>query len=231
MTRIRAALLALALLTAPTARAAEFDHYLLSLSIAPSFCALSPANQAKPDCQSLTAERYRATPLTVHGLWPNIARVSVNRQPSRCDGPSLGRLPAALIADLDVVMPGGAGLRRHEWRTHGTCSGLSPRDYFATLARLAHQANATIAPILAERGYFGRQMPTTDFLAALTASNPTLAAAVIVDCRSPRGGGQVLVEEIRITLSKDFVPIPADTVGMGQNSGCPRQGGLLPAGP
>ena len=63
----------------PQSHAGDFDFYLLSMSIAPSFCALSPANRSKPDCRDLTADTFRETPLTIHGLWPNRAHVSVNQ--------------------------------------------------------------------------------------------------------------------------------------------------------
>jgi ribonuclease I len=68
----------------PQSHAGDFDFYLLSMSIDPSFCALSPANRSKPDCRDLTAETFRQTPLTIHGLWPNRAHVSVNQQPAQC---------------------------------------------------------------------------------------------------------------------------------------------------
>ena len=86
-----------------------FDYYLLSLSIAPSFCALSAGNAARDECRSVTRSAFRE-----------------NRQPHDCDGPPLERLPAALQAELARYMPAGPGLARYEWRKHGTCSGLPP---------------------------------------------------------------------------------------------------------
>lgn len=57
----------------------------------------------------------------------------------------------------------------------------------------------------------------------------------MVSCRFPRGvngasagGGGALIEEVRITLSKDFGPVPVERVGMRQNSGCPQGAGFLP---
>ena len=213
------------------AEAGSFDYYLLSLSVAPSFCALSPANQAKAECRTLTDAAYRQTPLTVHGLWPNRASVSVNRQPQHCPGPPLTALPDDLQARLRLYMPGGAGLARHEWETHGTCSGLSPEAYFTTLVRLAQAADGTIGSALRNNGMLGHQVRIGDLVARVAAVNPALARAVVVSCRFPRGGqggGQALISEIRITLSKDFAPIPADGVGLGQNSGCPQGAGFLP---
>jgi ribonuclease T2 len=211
--------------------AGAFDYYLLSLSIAPSFCALSPANQAKEECRALTAADFRQTPLTVHGLWPNRANVSVNRQPQDCDGPPLGSLPAALQGELRRYMPAGPGLAHYEWRKHGACSGLSPEAYFTDVANLARHANDTIGAAMRDGGMFGRVVRIADLLAAVGKRDPGLPAAIVVNCRSPRGGGQALIDEIRVTLSKDFVPVAAQSVGLGQNSGCPQGAGFLPDGP
>lgn len=209
------------------------DYYLLSLSVAPSFCALSPANQAKAECRTLTDAAYRQTPLTVHGLWPNRAgvSVSVNRQPQHCPGPPLTALPDELQARLRLYMPGGAGLARHEWERHGTCSGLSPEAYFATLVRLAQSADGTIGNVLRNNGMLGHQVRIEDLVARIASGDPALARAMVVSCHFPRAGssnGQALIDEVRITLSKDFAPIPADGVGLGQNSGCPQGAGFLP---
>jgi ribonuclease T2 len=230
---------ALLMLLAPTVQArqhahagmpGDFDFYLLSLSVAPSFCALSPANAAKDECRALTTAAFRQTPLTVHGLWPNRIGVSVNRQPQDCAAPSLdvGALPADVVAGLRRYMPAGPGLARYEWRKHGSCSGLTAADYFATVVQLARAADASIGGVLRAHDAFGRPLRIGDLLAGVAATDPALAAAIVVDCRTPRGGGRPLVDEIRVVLSKDFKPMPARTVGFGQNSGCPSGAGLLP---
>jgi ribonuclease T2 len=241
MQKSRMMLIAVALLlaTAPSharsgnsaSQAGDFDYYLLSLSVAPSFCALSPRNQAKDECRTLTAAAFQQTPLTVHGLWPNRAGVSVNRQPMDCAGPPLDQLSAPLQGELNRYMPGGPGLERYEWRKHGACSGLAPESYFADVVRLAHKADETIGTVLREQGMLGRTVRIADLLAAVARQDAALAAAIVVDCRFPRGGGEALIDEIRVTLSKDLAPIPARSVGLGQNSGCPRGAGFLPAGP
>jgi ribonuclease T2 len=214
-----------------TATAGDFDYFLLSLSVAPSFCALSQANAAKAECRALTEADFRQTPLTVHGLWPNRAGVSVNRQPQDCDGPPLGSLPTSVQADLRRYMPAGPGLESYEWRKHGACSGLAPEAYFTAVAHVAQQADDTIGAAIREQGMFGRVVRIADLLAAVARQHKALAEAIVVNCRFPRGGGQALIDEIRVTLSKALVPIPAQSVGLGQNSGCPQGAGLLPAGP
>ncbi len=207
--------------------AGDFDYYLLSLSVAPSFCALSPANQAKRECQSLTEADFQQTPLTLHGLWPNRARVSVNLQPHDCDGPPFA-VPEDVRTELRRYMPGGPGLARYEWRKHGTCSGLSSEAYFAALARLGQRANETLGAAMRDAHMLGRTVRVADLLRVAAERDAALGEAIVVDCRSPRGGGEALIEEIRIVLSKDFKPMPAASVGLGQNSGCPRGAGRLP---
>jgi ribonuclease T2 len=125
-------------------------------------------------------------------------------------------------------MPGGAGLARYEWRKHGACSGMSQESYFAAVADLALKANATIGAAMREQAMLGQRMRIADLLAAVAARDPALAPAIVVDCRQPRGGGEALVDEIRVVLSKDLRPMPAAGVGLGQNSGCPRGAGLVP---
>lgn len=209
---------------AEKAQAGDFDYYLLSLSVAPSFCALTPNPRAKPDCDALTPETFQQTPLTIHGLWPNRAGVSVNRQPSECTHDPL-IASRSVRADLSRYMPGGPGLLKHEWYRHGTCSGLSPNAYFGAAIALAKQANALIGPRISA----GEQLRVADLIASVQGKDPATAAAIVVDCRQHRGGGDFLVDEIRLTLSKDLKPIPASSVGMGQNSGCPRGTGRIPA--
>lgn len=134
-----------------------------------------PVNAAKQECRSLTRADFQQTPLTVHGLWPNRSRVSVNRQPHDCEGPPLGALPAQLQADLRRYMPSGPGLERHEWRKHGLCSGLSSEDYFATVVRLARDANETIGAVMRAKGMFGHSVRIDDLLDAAGAQDRALS--------------------------------------------------------
>jgi ribonuclease T2 len=213
----------------------KFDFYLMSFTIAPSFCALSARYAEKQECRAGTDAAYRAMPLTVHGLWPNRERVSVNLQPQYCAGPRLDSLSPALRGKLTQVMPGVAdGLDRYEWRRHGVCTGLTAEAYFSAVVRLAEQADATIGAVLRDGGMLGHEVKVDDLLAAVAAKDASLAAAMIVSCRFPRedgsGPSRAYVQEIRLVLSKDFSPEPAGRVGFGQNSGCPGKAGFLPAG-
>lgn len=204
----------------------SFDYYLLSLSVGPGFCALSPHNRSEPECKSLTARSFRQTPLTVHGLWPNRLGTSIHQQPEDCAGPRFS-IPPATAAALRRDMPGGNALERHEWQKHGTCSGLSPADYFAAIVRLDQQANAIIGPPV--RDAAGGTLQISSLLNAVSAQEPTMGPSLVVYCQTPKGGGPAVVSEIRMVLSKDFTPRPASSVGMGQNSGCPHGAGQIPS--
>jgi ribonuclease T2 len=213
---------------AAAGEAVDFDYFVLSLSLAPSFCALSPANQAKEQCATLTTAAFEATPLMVHGLWPNLAGVSSNDQPQDCPGPPFEGLSPAIEQELRRYMAGGPGLARYEWRKHGVCSGLLSTTYFAALATLAQHANEKIGAVMREHGMLGHQVRINDLLAAVAVSDADLASAIIVSCQTPRGGAAPLIDELRIVLSKDLEPMPAISVGLQQNSGCHDGEGMIP---
>ncbi|WP_163271485.1 ribonuclease T2 family protein [Chelativorans alearense] len=129
---ITAALLAIAPFpTFSGERGAEpgvFDFYVLSLSWSPSYCAAEGAEANERQCGS-----GRPYAFVVHGLWPQYER----GYPEFCRGRQPGRVPDRLVRDhLDIVP--SVGLIGHQWRKHGSCSGLGHADYFA-LTRAARE--------------------------------------------------------------------------------------------
>jgi ribonuclease T2 len=207
--------------------AGDFDFYLLTLSINPSFCAMSASNRQKPDCRSLTQARFEQTPMTIHGLWPNRARVSVNQQPQFCSHVPLDLSPA-VKADLERYMPGGPALWQHEWSRHGTCSGLAPDAYFSKAVDLARQMEEAIGAAVVNDEKSGKPIKVTDLIGAVSGRNAAASTAMVVYCQQPTGSGGSLIEEVRLTLSKDFAFMPASSVGLGQNSGCAGGAGRIP---
>jgi ribonuclease T2 len=210
----------------------DFDFYLLTLSFAPSFCSLSAANRSKDECRELTEQNFEATPLTIHGLWPNRAHVSVKNQPADCAHAQL-QLSDAVQTNLARYMPGGPDLEKHEWDKHGTCSGLSPDDYFSTAVGLAKQMNDVVGGVMRDNGMLGGQVNVRQLVDGVAAKDQALAASMVVTCmQSQADRGQKrdsVVEEIRFTLSKDFQPVAASSVGMGQTSGCPGGVARIPS--
>jgi ribonuclease T2 len=122
--------LALAVLTAAQAAArgeqpATFDYYVLSLSWSPTYCAGKAVK--RNDTQCAPGRRFA---FVVHGLWPQYE----TGWPERCRT-SQRWVPKRQIRDMLDIMP-STGLIIHEWKKHGTCSGLSQKGYFGLTRRL-----------------------------------------------------------------------------------------------
>jgi ribonuclease T2 len=104
-----------------------FDFYVLALSWSPSYCEAEGEDANQQQCK---AERPYA--FIVHGLWPQFERGYPEDCPT--EEPKVSNETLRTLYDL---MP-SAGLIRHEWAQHGSCSGLSQADYFAVL-RMARE--------------------------------------------------------------------------------------------
>jgi ribonuclease T2 len=129
---------------------AAFGLYVLSLTWAPSFCC---SHRDKQECAQL-AGSFAATHLTLHGLWPNYNddEAKGQRHPwpefcgdfARCDrshDQSCEPDPSTIPDEMRVLGPGYVAdhdfLADHEWPKHGSCTGLSPAEYFhAALATM-----------------------------------------------------------------------------------------------
>ena len=96
-----------------------FDYYVLALSWSPSFC------EDSGDRTSNQCNGSRDYGFVAHGLWPQ----NETGWPEFCD--VRARVPDRTVDKLLPIMP-AKGLIYHQWKKHGTCSGLGPRDYFDT---------------------------------------------------------------------------------------------------
>ncbi|WP_201404400.1 ribonuclease T [Kaistia sp. 32K] len=178
-----------ALWTSQTAASAdtpgEFDFYVLSLSWSPTYC------QDRGTSDRIQCGGPRPFAFVVHGLWPQYERGS----PRNCDvGPRSG-LPRRLVDGMLDIMP-SPGLVRHEWRTHGSCSGLEPADYFA-LTRQANQAVRIPERFVDVETYL--TVSPDEVEAAFIAANPGLRRdGIAVSCDSRR------LKEVRICLTRDL---------------------------
>ncbi len=171
-------------LPGPSAPVGEgFDFYVLSLSWSPSYCAAEGADANRQQCRS-----GRPYAFVVHGLWPQFER----GYPEYCALANRDVPPSEIDAILPI-MP-SAGLIRHQWVKHGSCSGLSREQYFSVL-------QAARDAVTIPQAYLELDQPRTlaphkveaDFIEA----NPGLAAdgiAVTCDRRNLR--------EVRICLTR-----------------------------
>lgn len=169
-----------------------FDFWVLSLSWSPSYCAIEGEDANRGQCAG-----GRRLGFVVHGLWPQFEK----GWPEYCasDGPR--RVPDALVRDYLDIMP-SAGLIGHQWRKHGSCSGLSQRDYLQTV-RTAWERVA-LPPAFFEPVEAVRIDPD-DVEAAFIGANASLpSSGITVTC----DGGYI--EEVRICMSRtlEFRPCP-----------------------
>jgi ribonuclease T2 len=105
----------------------RFDHYVLSLSWSPTYCASDQRNHER-DALQCNSERPYA--FVVHGLWPQYDQ----GYPEFCSTRDRW-VPNRVIDSMIDIMP-SKGLIIHEWRRHGSCSGLSQSDYFGLVRSL-----------------------------------------------------------------------------------------------
>lgn len=171
--------------------AGGYDFYVLALSWSAGFCELDPNNMRHKQCGG--GERLG---FVVHGLWPQYEK----GYPSDCDGP---RAPSRIALERSKGVFPEEGLARYEWRKHGTCSGKSPSDYFADVAR-AKDAVIIPKPFVDAAG--PQTFSPIDIERAFIASNPRLRPGMMaVGCRHG------VLQDVKICMSKDlreFHPCP-----------------------
>jgi ribonuclease T2 len=179
----------------PEGTAGHFDYYVLALSWSPAFCA------THDDAAQCGLRRG----FVAHGLWPQYFD---GGGPEHCE--SQGRPDEQTIDRALSAMP-DPRLVRHEWDAHGTCTGLSPHDYFVDLIR----AVAMLSIPADFDGSRAHRMTADDITSEFVRANPTLSRrSLAVRCRGDQ------FEELRICLSSDLHAVPC---GHGVHTHC-RQG-------
>jgi ribonuclease T2 len=163
-----------------------YDFYVLSLSWSPSYCEIEGANANRQQCGRQSNHGF-----VVHGLWPQYER----GWPEFCDSSEPSRVPESIVRTAIDLMP-SAGLIGHQWRKHGSCTGLSQEDYFSVV-RQAHDtivipdrfenvdSTVTVSPVEAEKAFM--------------AANPGLRAdGIAVTCEDG------YLSEVRICMTKEL---------------------------
>lgn len=107
--------------------AGKFDYYALVLSWSPTYCSETTRN----DDQQCNRSDGRRFGFVLHGLWPQYER----GYPGDCRTARKPFVPQDLINRMLDIMP-SSGLIIHEYRKHGTCSGLDPELYFGRARQL-----------------------------------------------------------------------------------------------
>jgi ribonuclease T2 len=128
-------------------------------------------------------------------------------------------LPPELQMNLKAIMSDSALMTTHEWYAHGTCSGVTPPDYFSLAATLADQAGAVLDPIFTKSA--GQPVSARSVRESFDAQFGAGAGKRVgLTCRDASGVGSVLYE-VRLSL-----PPVADL-----HQGAPSLGDALAKGP
>lgn len=180
--------------------------YVLAVSWQPGFCETKPE---KPECVSMTPERFDATHFSLHGLWPqprsnvycNVAQAQITLdEDRRWNELDPLELTPETRASLDVVMPGTmSGLHRHEWVKHGSCYGDgSPEKYFRDSLALIDALNASGVQDLFETN-IGQDITTAAISTAFSAGFG-LEAGERVKFMCNGDQGRTLITEMQLQL-------------------------------
>ena len=165
-----------------------FDYYLLALSWSPTFCADVGDQRRDPQC----SPRGRPYAFVLHGLWPQYER----GWPQDCNSPDRGYVPRPVASRMLDIMP-SERLVFHEYRKHGTCSGLGVDGYF-DLARRLHD-KVRIPPRFVDLTDSRTTVSPGALMQDFMAANPGLEPDMIaVQC----GGAGNRLREVRICFDK-----------------------------
>lgn len=170
-------------------KAGKFDYYVLSLSWSPNWCALTGDAQGSDQCAPQHDHGW-----IMHGLWPQFHRGF----PSYC--PTIERAPSrGMTADMADIM-GTSGLAWHQWKKHGTCSGLSASDYYALSRRAYEQVRR---PEVFRKLDHTVKLPASVVEDAFLKANPDWEPDMVtITCKDSH------IQEARLCLSRDLKPVP-----------------------
>lgn len=182
----------------------DFDYNVLVLDWSPTYCLREGADRNDPQCDA-----ERSHDFVLHGLWPQYAK----GWPEDCYNGERPWVPSQVIGEMRDIMPSKA-LIIHEYKTHGTCSGLSPERYYDEARTLYTRVSvpASFDDPQAQR-FLSPETIEAEFIAANDWLNPDMIA---VTCR--RGN----LFDIRICFSRELRP-QACGANINQKRLCPLQ--------
>lgn len=172
--------------------AGEFDYYALVLSWSPTYCATAQSGKDDMQCNRRDGRRYA---FVLHGLWPQYER----GYPESCRTRRKPFVPQPVIDSMLDIMP-SPGLVIHEYRKHGTCSGLDAGGYYDLSRRLYQSIRI---PERFVNPYETQFVSPDQFVFDFVSANPQFKRNMIaVSC----GGSGSRMKEVRICLTKDGRP-------------------------
>jgi ribonuclease T2 len=161
----------------------KFDFYLLNLSWAPEFCSIQGTS---PECTGAVHYGF-----IVHGLWPQNNDGSWPVYCAERPGPADPRANLDITPDLSLL--------QHEWAKHGTCTLLSPTEFFADEHRALHEVHI---PALFHSLQKPEQMQPSGILDMFAKANPSFPReSFAVSCAHDH------LTAMEVCLAKDLQPI------------------------
>jgi ribonuclease T2 len=171
--------------------AGEFDYYALVLSWSPTYCSGS-GDDDEQQCNRRDGKRFS---FVLHGLWPQYDK----GYPQNCRTARRPFVPQPLIDRMLDIMP-STRLVIHEYRKHGTCSGLQPDGYYNLSRELF---NSIRIPQRYQNPFETQYASPGEVMADFRRANPELTSDMMaVAC----GGAGNRLREIRFCFTKDGQP-------------------------
>jgi len=165
-----------------------FDYYVLVLTWTPSYCRGEGKRRKDRQCDGTKPHAF-----LLHGLWPQ----HEVGWPIDCPTAKRPFVPESVIAAMRDIMP-SKNLVIHEYRAHGTCSGLEPAQYFAAARALYERVSVPPRFLAADAGLLASP---DEVERAFLDANPWLKPEMIsVTCRKAH------LLDIRVCFGRDLAP-------------------------
>lgn len=169
--------------------AGQFAYYALVMSWSPTHCSTPEGEDDAQQCSRRDGRRYA---FVLHGLWPQYEQ----GYPESCRTPRRPFVPQPVIDDMLDIMP-SKGLIIHQYRKHGTCSGLDPDAYFRLARRLFQSIQI---PDRFANPFEAQFLSPDELVDDLVDSNPKLKPDMVaVSCAGP--GNRL--KEVRICFTRE----------------------------
>lgn len=167
---------------------------LLALTWGPTLCRVEPSTSG---CKTGHVGKLGQAFL-LHGLWPQPSSEQYCELPKRSADHKSVDLPAETRNTLRDMMSDEKFMASHEWFAHGTCSGVTPPEYFSIATTLTRQASTVLNPVFAKAD--GKRLSAQAVRDAVDAAfGRGTGQRVSLTCRDLEGRGPV-VYEVRLSL-------------------------------
>jgi ribonuclease T2 len=166
----------------------DFDYYVLVLGWSPSYCLKEGDARGDPQCDTKLSHDF-----VLHGLWPQYTK----GWPEDCYQGERPWIPSQVLDEMRPIMP-SKELIIHEYKAHGTCTGLSPEKFYDA-ARAAYDKVSVPAGFddPETQRFLSPDNIEAEFIAANAWLKPDMIA---VTCR--RGN----LFDIRLCFDRDLSP-------------------------